>query len=552
MIFKFKSGRLMIISQLVCLMAVLNGCSSGSSSTGASAAAPDAIVGSGSSGPATTTSSPPGPSTTQASATPETASATAATVTATNSGDACLPITMPTRDVLFGSSKKVFAHYFYPYPLSIDNRPPAKDYYNTQFLNKEGEYNKWSAQGGLLRQRPLPINASSDPHWRQINMQHEVTTAIARGITGFAFDVMSVDQATNASSQLHLMLAAAQAVDSRFKIMVMPDITALGTNADAVVQIIQSVAKSPAAYKLADGRLVVSAFAANHNSPAWWQNVLNRLKAAGINTAFVPTFLGWTQYADLYQSISYGYADWGTATAHASSLLEDDPSIAHGTFGKIFMMPVNSQQFRPKNYQFWEAGNSASFRTGWNNAIQGKADWVQLVTWNDYSESGQVSPYTDNTLNGSIGTGYYNLNGYYATWFITGHAPTISHDVMYYFYRREPTNARAPRQSQVDHVAGSDAAENDIELLAFLTAATDLKITIGGKTSTHHYATGGMVSFKVPTQAGTPIFTLSRGGKDIWSFHGGVPIYGVNGLPSGIADMTYWSGSASKSGVCSL
>ena len=317
------------------------------------------------------------------------------------------------------------------------------DYYNTQFLNKEGESNKWSAQGGFLRQRPLPVNASSDPHWRQINMQHEVATAIARGITGFAFDVMSVDQATNASSQLHLMLAAAQAVDSRFKIMVMPDITALGTDADAVVQIIQSVAKSPAAYKLADGRLVVSAFDANHNSPAWWQNVLNRLKAAGINMAFVPTFLGWTQYADLYQSISYGYADWGTATPQASSLFEDDPSIVHGTFGKIFMMPVNSQQYRPKNVQFWEAGNSASFRTGWLNAIQGKADWVQLVTWNDYSESGQVSPYTDNTLNGSIGTGYYDLNGYYATWFLTGRAPTITHDVMYYFYRREPTNASA-------------------------------------------------------------------------------------------------------------
>jgi Glycosyl hydrolase family 71 len=540
----------MIISQLVCLMAVLNGCSAGGSSnnTGVAAAAPDTIVGTAGSSPSTSTTTTPS----QASTNPETSAATVSTVTATNSGDACLPITMPTRDVLFGSSKKVFAHYFYPYPLSIDNRSPAKDYYNTQFLNKGGESNKWSAQGGLLRQRPLPVNASSDAHWRQINMQHEVATAISRGITGFAFDVMAVDQATDASSQMHLMLAAAQAVDSRFKIMVMPDITALGDNFDGVVQIIESVAKSPSAYKLADGRLVVSAFAANLNSPAWWQAVLTRVKSHGINVAFVPTFLGWTQYADLYKSMSYGYADWGTATAHASSLLEDDPSIAHGTFDKIFMMPVDSQQFRPKNFQFWEAGNSASFRTGWNNAIQGKADWVQLVTWNDFSESSQVAPYTDITLNGSIGTGYYDLNGYFATWFLTGHAPTVTHDVMYYFYRREPTNAKAPRQNQVDHVAGSDAAENDIELLAFLTAPADLKIAIGGKTYTHHAATAGMVSFKVPTQPGTPVFTLSRGGKDIYSFKGGVPIYGVDGLPSGVADMSYWSGSASKSGVCSL
>jgi len=434
----------------------------------------------------------------------------------------------------------------------MDNRSPKIDYYNTQYLSKEGESGKWSAQGCFLRQRPLPVNASSDPHWRQINMQHEVATAIARGITGFTFDVMSVDQATNASSQLHLMLAAAQAVDSRFKIVVMPDITALKTDANAVVQIIQSVAKSPAAYKLADGRLVVSAFDANLNSPAWWQNVLNRLKAAGINVAFVPTFLGWTHYADLFHSISYGYADWGTAEPQASSLFEDDASIVHETFNKIFMMPVDSQQYRPKNGSFWEAGNSASFRKGWLTAIQGQADWVQLVTWNDYSESGEASPYTDNTLNGSIGTGYYNINGYYATWFLTGHAPTITHDVLYYFYRREPTNASHPRQSQVDHVAGSAAAENNIELLAFLTAPADLKIAVGGKTFTHHYATGGRVSFKVPSQPGTPVFTVSRGGLDVFSFQGGVPIYGVNGLPSGVADMTYWSGSASHSGVCSL
>jgi hypothetical protein len=318
-----------------------------------------------------------------------------------------------------------------------------------------------------------------------------------------------------------------------------------------VVQIVESVAKSPAAYKLADGRLVVSAFDASLNSPAWWQSVLNRLKAAGINVAFVPTFLGWTQYADLYESLSYGYGDWGTATPNAANSLDDDPSVAHGTFHKVFMMPVDPQQFRPKNFAFWEAGNSGSFRMGWNSAIAGNADWVQLVTWNDYSESSQVSPYTDSTLNPSIGTGYYNLNGYFASWFLTGHVPTVTHDVMYYFYRREPTNAKATRQNQADKVTG-DPAENDIELLAFLTAPGVLKITIGGKTFTHTASAAGMVSFKVPTQPGTPLFTLSRNGKDVFSFQGGVQIYGVGGLPSGIEDLTYWSGSASQSGVCAL
>ncbi len=91
------------------------------------------------------------------------------------------------------------------------------------------------------------------------------------------------------------------------------------------------------------------------------------------------------------------------------------------------------------------------------------------MTWNDFSESSEVSPYTDTTLQRSIGTGYYDLNGYYAAWFLTGQEPAITHDVLYYFYRREPTNAKATAQSQADEVVG-DPAENDIELLGFLTA----------------------------------------------------------------------------------
>jgi hypothetical protein len=457
---------------------------------------------------------------------------------------------MPATDTVFNSSKKVFAHYFYPFPLSVDNQAPNIDYYNTQYLNKNGESNKWLLEGGYLRQRPLGVNASSNPNWQQLNMQHEVTSAIARGITGFTFDVMGLDQVTNPNSQLHLMLKAAQAVDSRFKIMVMPDITVFGGDTDAVVQIIASVANSPAAYKLADGRLVVSAFDAGIDSAAWWNGVLNRLKAQGIHVAFVPTFLGWTFVADLFASISYGFADWGTATAGGSSLFLGDPAIAHDSFSKIFMTPVGPQQYRPKDFVYWEAGNSASFRAGWMSSIEGDADWVQLVTWNDHSESSEVAPYTDTTLQRSIGTGFYDLSGYYATWFMTGKEPVITHDVLYYFYRREPSTAKVTAQSQPDYVTGG-AAENDIELLGFLTAPGELKITIGGKTYTQN-APAGIVSFKVPLQPGTPLFALSRNGADVFSFEGGVQIYGTGGLPSGVADMTYWSGSAARSGICSL
>jgi hypothetical protein len=470
-------------------------------------------------------------------------------VTAANSTDSCLAFSMPSTDALFGSAKKVFAHYFRPFPLQINNVAAAQDYYNTQYLSPHGESNKWVAQGGFLRQRPLGLPVSSASNWELMNMEHEVRLAIARGITGFTFDVLSTSD-TAPNGLLPTLLQAAEAVDPRFKIVVMPDLTSLGTNATTVTQVIASVAKSPAAYKLADGRLVVTAFDASLASPTWWSSVFSALSAQGIEVAFVPTFLGWTQHAAAFSSISYGFSDWGTATAAATKSIQADPATAHNQYGKIYMTPIDSQQFRPKDFQYWEAGNSASFRNAWTSSIQGGADWVQIVTWSDYSESGQVEPSTDATLNRTIGTGFYDLNGYYAAWFLTGKQPAITHDVLYYFYRREPSSAAAPAQGQLDSIISS-TAQDDIEVVAFLTAPGVVKITIGGQSYSQD-APAGVSTFKIPTQPGIPTFTLSRNEAEVFSFPGGVQIYGHSGIPSGVLDLTYWSGSASQAGVCSL
>jgi Glycosyl hydrolase family 71 len=524
------------------LVSAMSGCGSSSNSSNGDTPTTPAT-----STPAPTKSTTPAP--TPATKPAPAPAPVAPPVAAVKAGDACLPSTMPSANTLFNASKKVFAHYFHPFPVSIDNAASAKDYYNTQYLSKTGELDKWSDQGGYLRQRPLGVAVSTKATWPQLNMETEVRAAIARGITGFTFDVLSAsDAATN--GRLHLMLAAAHAVDSRFKIVVMPDLSALGSDSNAVVSIIASAASSPAAYRLSDGRLVVSAFDAGLNSPAWWQSVISRLTAQGIHIAFVPTFLGWPATADAFAAFSYGFADWGTATVPASSGMQDDPEIIHSTYGKIYMMPVDPQQYRPKDFLFWEAGNSATYREAWTGSIKGDADWVQLVTWNDFSESSAISPSTDATLQRSIGTGYYNLTGYYAAWFLTGQQPQITHDVLYYFYRREATTSAGPAQTQRDIIA-TGAAQNEIELLAFLTSPGVLKITIGGKTYTQN-AAAGMVSFSVPSQAGTPVFALSRSGADVISFKGGVQIYGAGGLPSGVQDLTYWNGSASKAGVCSL
>jgi hypothetical protein len=534
---------------LLFLVAALSGCGSSGSSSDSTTGTPATTAGST---PAAATAAPPTPP--AAPAAPPAAAPPAAPVakplSTSNNGDACLPAPMPSTDAMFNSSKRVFAHYFHPFPVSIDNDSSAKDYYNLQYLTRTGESDKWLKEGGYLRQRPLGVTPSTNPIWQQLNMEGEVRAAIARGITGFTFDSLGASDATDSTSDLHLMLAAAQAVDSRFKILIMPDMTALGTDTNSVVQIIAAVASSPAAYHLSDGRLVVSPFDASLNSPAWWQSVISQLASQGIQVALVPTFLGWSSNAAAFSAFSYGFSDWGTATVAGADALEGSPAAVHSNYKKIFMMPVGPQQYRPKDFVYWEAGNSAALREAWTGSIHGDADWVQVVTWNDFSESSAIAPVTDATLQRSIGTGFYNLTGYYANWFLTGQEPTITHDVLYYFYRREPVTGASGGQSQLatDY---NGVPENSIELLGFLTSPGVLKITIGGKTFTQN-AAAGLVSFKIASQAGTPLFTLSRGGTDVFSFQGGVQIYGPSGLPSTVQDLTYWSGSAAKSGVCAL
>jgi hypothetical protein len=455
---------------------------------------------------------------------------------------------MPPASQLFGSNKRVFAHYFYPFPLSIDDKPSATDYYNTEYLTPTGESDKHLDAGGFLRARPLPVPVDSSATWPLDNMEKEVQMAIAAGITGFTVDVLGANQ-WDAGSQVQNLLLAAAAVDSRFKVVVMPDLSALGTSQPVVQETIASVASSPAAYHLPDGRLVATSFNASLGSLSFWSSILGDLSDAGVDVAFVPTFLG-DGFDTTYAPVCYGYGSWGTATPGAEAGEEGKPAGAHDG-GQIYMMPELTQQYRPYAFSFWEAYNSLAFRDGWGSAIDGGTDWVQVVTWSDFSESGEIEPYTDATLAPDIGTGFYDLNAYYASWFLLGQPPTIDHDVLYYFYRREPVAAAAPAQSPPTTavLAGGTPGVDQIELLAFLVAPGTL--SINGQVFTQA-APAGLTSFTTPLQPGTPQFALLRDGGPVITFDGGIQIYGDAGLPAGTLDLTYWSGSASSAGVCQL
>lgn len=469
-----------------------------------------------------------------------------------------LPFDQPSP---WGRTRRVFAHYFLTFPLSIDNKPPASDYYNTQLLNPHGEKDKWLSVGGFLRQRTLPVPLTViDPavqppvNWKLHNMQLEVQMAVARGITGFCFDVLSLADGT--TTTMPAMMTAAAAVDKRFSVMPMLDMNALGATLmpEQAASVLVAANRSPAAMRLDDGRLVFSAYNAPKQALTWWQTMIGLLNAQNINVAFVPLLPGGARTPGDLGPISYGVGCWGTASPGPSSVLTATPAQAGGF---KYLMPVCPQQFRPKDSAkgpcFWEASNSLTFRNAWLSAINTNTDWVQLVTWSDYSETSQVCPYTDASLDPRIGNGFYDLNAYFATWFATGVQPPITQDVLYWFHRKQALLGAAHLQQASTFtpvLTGGGPEEDNIEVVAFLTAPGTLVITIGGVAHAQP-APAGIMSFKVPLIPGVPRYALQRNGSNVFSFDGPLQVYGPEGLPSGLLDATYWSGSITRAGLTS-
>ena len=322
------------------------------------------------------------------------------------------PFDPPPLKLLRQSPRKIFAHYFTPFPISLDNKEPEKDYYTLNYLSPDGEKGKFRACGGFLRQRPLPRAPLPGKDWAQLDMDEEVRRAVAIGLDGFAVDLLSTSGALRERTQL--LLDAAQRVDPAFPILLMPDMEAeFKAHPERMADACRELGAHPAALRMPDGRLVVSPFNAQNRDAAWWKGWLDGMKAAGTPVAFLPLFQGWERHAKEFGPISAGMSDWGWRVPGWNRRWRDVPGRAHA-FAPVWMMPVEPQDVRPKDGTYWEAGNSESFRVMWENAILGGADWVHLITWNDYSESAEIAP--------STGTQYafYDLAAFYAAWFKMG------------------------------------------------------------------------------------------------------------------------------------
>lgn len=381
-----------------------------------------------------------------------------------------LPFDRPSADVLRASPHLVFAHYFTPYPLSLDNQPASRDYYTRNYLTPQGEQGKHAAYGGLLRDRPEPVTPSAG-NWQLANLEREVRTARDAGLDGFTVDLLSLTGPNR--ERVDLLLRAAHRVDPGFRIVLMPDMTSLHTDPRTLADQLARLAASPAAYRLADGRLVVSPFKAEAQEPAWWNQVTARLRQHGIGTALVPVFLNFRANAERFAPISHAFSSWGNRSYARQDNVPGDVRLAH-SLGKKWMQAVSVQDARPNQGVYDEAGNTATLRSTWNHAISDGADWVQLTTWNDYSEGSQFAPSLHN------GHTYLDISSYYLTRFKTGAWPRIVRDTVYVTSRVQFTGGGGVQQARLMRPrAGTAAPRDQVELLTFLTAPASVTARVG-------------------------------------------------------------------------
>ncbi len=397
---------------------------------------------------------------------------------------------------------KVFAHYFPPYPRSIDNKPPAEDYYAVNYLTLHGEGGKHRAYGGLLRDRPLG-RAPLEGGWRLKDMRVEVRQAQAAGIDGFTLDILALSGRTWGISR-RVMRAADR---EGFEIIPTLDASSVDASPTRAAAKFAKLYAHPSAQKF--GRKhVLASFLAEARSVRWWRALKRELRLRhGIPVKFIAVFNNPSD-ANLraFAPISHALSAWGYRNAAGAAQGPDYAARAHA-LGVKWMHTVAVQDARPRSGAYAEAGNTDTLRTTWARAIGDGADLVQIATWNDYGESTSIAPSEMHGYN------YLALMGYFAAWFTDGRPPAIRHDHLILTHRTHFADARATSgaYTMAPTLGGSQVTPRDtVEALVFLTSPALVTVTSGTHTKTVRRP-AGVSKVLVKLDTGRPWASIARG-----------------------------------------
>ena len=419
-----------------------------------------------------------------------------------------LPYTNPK---VSATEKKVFAHYFPPYPTSLDNQPTSSDYYTRNYLNPAGEAGKFQAYGGLLRDRPIGRPALTGDYGLA-DAVTEVHQAVDAGVEGFLTDIMSFNSRSWTGS-LQMSEAAAK---SGTGFVVAPNVDMTSPIKDASIATmaanLATFYKTPGAYRLPDGRYLLSTFKAEAKPAAYWKAVITELATKhNVKVAFVGILLSISDaQVQEYAPISYALGVWGARDADLVMRMRNRAADVH-KLGVKWMSPIAVQDVRHTQLRYAESNNTELLRASWSRAISDGADFAQLITWNDYSESTSFAPSISHR------NAFLDVNGYYANEFKTHTKPAIKGDELVVTHRIQKAGLKPLIQTTVmsPTQSGSKTPPRDtVEVLSILRAPATVTLKVGATTKTV-VAPAGVSQFTLPLTTGTVSARATRTGQSV-------------------------------------
>jgi hypothetical protein len=255
--------------------------------------------------------------------------------------------------------------------------------------------------------------------------------------------------------------------------------------------------------------VVLAPFYPETKTASFYNDVATVMTGLGQPPVFVPCFLNYGGNVAAYKSTlgakMIGASNWGNRSPAGNAVATNTAlaADAHGR-GLIWMQPISFQDVRPDQFVYAEPENTHNLRLTWQAARDGNAEWVQCVTWNDFSEGTQFVPSRDH---GAVLT---ELNGWFIAWWKTGSMPTIVHDSLILTHRKHPYAATATGgMSHYMSLWQTTAAVNTVECFARLASSGTVTLTSGSNVS---IVTGsGIQIITAPLVVGSaPYATLSR------------------------------------------
>ncbi|KAJ7878022.1 glycoside hydrolase family 71 protein [Mycena leptocephala] len=370
--------------------------------------------------------------------------------------------------------------------------------------------------------------------YSQSDWTNDINTAKATGIDGFALNIALADYEVD-----RVATAFVAAENANFKLFFSFDMSRSWQQSD-IVSLVAAHASSRAMLTY-NGGVLVSTFEGEGNGNDFWAAIKTSLANEGIKITFAPAFISFrdpSQTGTLLSSFPSidGFFNWWSWPNDVDTTLTTDTDIAYRnaahTRGGPYIMSVSPWQFKDidSNNAWVELGDTL-WNYRWLQAIQDvKPDIIEIVTWNDYAEShyiGDINPNVDlgdaapNYVNGFPHAAWRIIAQYYISWYKTGKAPTVTNDVVVFWYRAHPkavscSGGWAPRMASFP----ADA----VFAMSLLSTPATISLDIG---STHAQFNGGVgatlgsVNFPVEDSQ-IPFIQIIRNGQTVKSGFGSV------------------------------